>query len=467
MIAHAVLQQRHLAHAVEFRHADAAAEFLDRLGRIPPAAQAGEGRHARIVPAADVSFGDEREQLAFAHDRVVEVEPGELDLLRMVDGRIDALVERVDEPVVERAVVLELQRADRVRDALDRVLQPVGPVVRGVDAPFVAGAVVCGVQDAIHDRVAQVEVGRGHVDLGPQRARAVGKLAFAHAVEQVEVFRGIAIAVRAVPAVRGERAAVLADLVRRQVADVRFAALDQRDRPLVQLLEIVAGEQQPVFVIGSEPADVLDDRIDVFLLFLDRVRVIEAQVELPAVLLGQPVVEQDALGVSDVQIPVGLGRKAYVCDLTPDEVRELRGIAIAVRAVPAVRGERAAVLADLVRRQVADVRFAALDQRDRPLVQLLEIVAGEQQPVFVIGSEPADVLDDRIDVFLLFLDRVRVIEAQVELPAVLLGQPVVEQDALGVSDVQIPVGLGRKARVHAPAPFPAAQVVLDDLLDEV
>ena len=116
-------------------------------------------------------------------------------------------------PVVERPVVLELQRADGVRDPLDRVRLAVRVVVHRVDAPLVAGAVVLGVQDAVHHRVAHVEVGRRHVDLGAQRARSVGELAGLHAREQVEVLLHGAVAVRALLAGLGERAAVLPDLL--------------------------------------------------------------------------------------------------------------------------------------------------------------------------------------------------------------------------------------------------------------
>ena len=86
---------------------------------------------------------------------------------------------------------------------------PVRVVVHRIDAPLVAGAVMLGVQDAVHHRVAHVEVGRRHVDLGAQRARAVRKLARLHAREQVEVLFDGAIAVRALLAGLGQRAAIL------------------------------------------------------------------------------------------------------------------------------------------------------------------------------------------------------------------------------------------------------------------
>jgi hypothetical protein len=71
----------------------------------------------------------------------------------------------------------------------------------------------CARADAVEHRVAHVDVRRRHVDLRAQHVRAVGELAGAHAAEQVEVLSTRAVAVRAVAARLGQRAAVLADLV--------------------------------------------------------------------------------------------------------------------------------------------------------------------------------------------------------------------------------------------------------------
>ncbi len=79
--------------------------------------------------------------------------------------------------------------------------------------------------------------------------------------------------------------------------------------------------------------------------------------------------------------------------------------AVAVRAVLARLAQRAAVCADFVGREVADVGLAFLDELDRPVVELLEIIGRVEQPVFPIAAQPADIVDDRIDVLLLFLGR--------------------------------------------------------------
>ncbi len=69
-----------------------------------------------------------------------------------------------EEPVIEWAVVFEFECADRVCDFFDGVFEAVRPVVHWVDAPFVTGSRMRGVEDAIHDGVSHVEVRVCHVD---------------------------------------------------------------------------------------------------------------------------------------------------------------------------------------------------------------------------------------------------------------------------------------------------------------
>ena len=219
ILADAVLQLRHVDDVLLLRDADPRAEVADRLRRVAAAPQPADRRHPRIVPARHVPLLHELQQLALAHHRVVQVEPRELDLLRLV-----ALDERVHQPVVERPMVLELERAERMRDPLERVRQRVRVVVHRIDAPRVAGPMVRGVADPVERRVAHVEVGRRHVDLRAQHVRAVGELARAHPREQIEVLLDRAIAIRAVLPRLGQRAAVGANLVGVEAVDVGLAA---------------------------------------------------------------------------------------------------------------------------------------------------------------------------------------------------------------------------------------------------
>ena len=214
----------------------------------------------------------------------------------------------LDEPVVERTVDVELKRADAVGDMLNAVTLAVGVVVHRVDAPLVARAVVVGMEDAVHDGVAEHHVGVRHVDLGAQHLAAVGELACTHAAEQVEVLLDRAVAVGAVLARRGHRAAPLANLVEGLVVDVSQTFLYQEFGPLVELLEIVRG----VVLLGpveAQPVDVLLDGVDILGVLLHGVGVVEAQVGLAAVLLRQSEINAYRLGVADVQVAVGFRRK--------------------------------------------------------------------------------------------------------------------------------------------------------------
>ncbi len=305
VLADGELQHADVDQAAGAVDADHVAEGADRRRGVAAATVAGQGRHARVVPAIHVAFIDQLLELALAGDGVVQVEAGELVLARL--GRHRQVGE---EPFVERAVILEFQSADRMRDAFDGVRLPVGEVVARVNAPLVAGLVMMGVTDAVEDRVAQVDVRRRHVDLGAQRAGAVGELAAPHAGEQVEVLLDAALAERAVLARFGQAAAVGAHLLGIEVANEGLAGLDQMNRPLVQLIEIVGGIVLLTGPLEAQPLDVGLDRIDVLLVFLGGVGVVKAQVALAAELLGQAEVQADRLGVTDMQVTVGLRREA-------------------------------------------------------------------------------------------------------------------------------------------------------------
>jgi hypothetical protein len=97
-----------------------------------------------------------------------------------------------------------------------------------------------GVLDAVERRVAQVDVGRSHVDLRAQHVGAVRVSAFTHLAQEMKIFFGRPVTVGRVAARLGQRAAVGADLLGALAVDVSEAALDQVLGRPVHEAEIVA-----------------------------------------------------------------------------------------------------------------------------------------------------------------------------------------------------------------------------------
>ena len=177
-------------------------------------------------------------------------------------------------------------------------------VVARIDRPFVAGARMGGVQDAIQHGIAQVDVARRHIDFCAQHPRPVRKLARLHAAEQIEVFRNRPRAERAVLAGLGQRAAVDANLFLRLVVDIGKASANKAFRPFVQALKVVGGIERLARPLIAEPAHVGLDGIDIFLLFLGRIGVVEAQIAAPCKFLRDAEIERDRFGMTDMQIAV-------------------------------------------------------------------------------------------------------------------------------------------------------------------
>ena len=93
------------------------------------------------------------------------------------------------------------------------------------------------------------------------------------------------------------------------IVDIGLAGTDQMLRPFVQLLEIVGRVIKMLAPIEAEPAHVALDGVDIFLLFLGRVGVVEAQIAVAAEFLRDAEIQADRFGVADMQIAVRLRRE--------------------------------------------------------------------------------------------------------------------------------------------------------------
>ena len=292
--------------AVGLRHTDHLAEVPDRLGRHAPAAEPGDGGHPGVVPPLHVLLLHETEELPLAQHRVVQVQPGHLVL--MGPGLLEAHL--LQQPVVDLPVVLELQRADGVGDVLEGVGETVGEVVEGVDAPRIAPAIVLGVTDPVEDRVPHDHVGMSHVDLGPEDEGPVLELPGLHPPEEVEVLLRGAIPIWALRPGPGDRSPTLPDLLLALLVDVGLPLLDEDLCALVQLLEVVRGEVEVLPPVVAQPTHRVLDRMDVLHVLGERIRVVETEMTHATILGRESEVQDYGLRVSDMEIAVGLGRKA-------------------------------------------------------------------------------------------------------------------------------------------------------------
>lgn len=167
-----------------------------------------------------------------------------------------------------------------------------------------------GVADPVQYGITHRQVGMGHVDLGPQDVRAVRKLPGLHAFEEIPVFCGRPVAVRTVPARFRGRAPVIPHFLPGQAVHVGVALVHELQCVGVQLIEVIGGEVKAIFPVESQPPDVpLDPFHEVHILRLG-IGIVEPEVAQAAVLLRDPEIQADRLGVADMEVAVGLGREA-------------------------------------------------------------------------------------------------------------------------------------------------------------
>ena len=305
LAADAGFQLAHVDEVVRLGDAGLTDEGEDGGRGVTTAAQTAQGRHTGIIPAVDDAHLDQLTQITLAHDGVGHIQTCELALLREL-GAKDVL----DDPVVQRTMVLELKAAHAVGNALDSVLNGVCEVVHRVDAPLVALTVMLGVLNTVDGRVTHVHVGACEVDLCTQGLLALLELTSTHPAEQVEVLLGRAVTPRRwTGRLAGVVAAVLAHLVPAQVVNVCLALIDELLGVLIALVKVVAAVEDAAGGICAQPVQVFDDAVDILLAFTGRVGVVQTKIELAAVLVRDGPVDVDGLRAADVQVAVRLRRK--------------------------------------------------------------------------------------------------------------------------------------------------------------
>ena len=90
-----------------------------------------------------------------------------------------------------------------------------------------------GSDDTVHDRVAEVHVRVGHVDLGAQHHLAILYLAALHSLEETQVLLDRSVAIRRGYTGFGRRTFLFGDLLGRLLIDVGLTLLDKADSQVV------------------------------------------------------------------------------------------------------------------------------------------------------------------------------------------------------------------------------------------
>ena len=299
---------------------------MKTLGRIAAPADAADGRHAGIVPAVDHALVGENQEVALRHEGVVEVQFVELKLAGTVVLNVAPvaapLLDPRDEEVVELVVGHKLQSADGVGDTFEIVALSVGEVVHGIGVPLVARAPVGHVEHAIHDGVAEVHVGRSHVDLGAQNHLAGSHVAGVHLTEEAQALLGGTVAIGRILSGLRRGAFLGGNLLGGLLVDIGTALQDAPFGKVPKILEIV-GSIDLLAPFEAEPLDVLLDGADILHVFLLGIGVVHAQVAGAAELAGGAEIHGDGFGVTDMQIAVGLGREACLQSAAVESVGQI------------------------------------------------------------------------------------------------------------------------------------------------
>ena len=279
--------------------------------RVASATQSGNCGHAWIIPSRNVPLVDQQQKPSLAHQCIRQIQTIEFNLLRMMNADV------FTEPVVQWPAVFKFQRADAVGDTFYRIRLSVRVIVGRIDTPRIARAMMSDIANAVHDRITEQHHLMPHVNFRQQYVFAFVELTGFHATKQIQVFFSAAASMRTVDARLRRCPTAGPDVFKRQAADVGFVFVNELLRPLIKLFKVVRGEEQSVFPVKTQPANICLDRFHVFHVFLFRIRVVKSQIARATVLLSNTEVQADGLRVADMQIAIGFRGETGLDDSLP------------------------------------------------------------------------------------------------------------------------------------------------------
>ena len=193
-------------------------------------------------------------------------------------------------------------------NALHIIADGMSIIVHGVDTPLVARSVVRAMQNTINHGVSEIHVRRSHIDFCTQTFFAVGIFPRFHFAEEAKIFFDAAVFIRAFfPGLR-KRSARRADFFGRKIVYKRFSFENQAFGIFVNRIEKI-GSVHFFRPIVTDPVNITADRVHKFRFFLGRIGIVEKQIAFSAVFFRRAEINEHALYVPDVQIPVRFGGK--------------------------------------------------------------------------------------------------------------------------------------------------------------
>ena len=117
-----------------------------------------------------------------------------------------------------------------------------GEIIHRINAPFITSVMMLLMTDTINDRVAHMQIRRGHVNLGAQRFFPLGKFTGLHPFKEFEVLLRGTTATGAFLARLLRHPAIVLPFFRLKLTNISLAVLNELHRITVQLIEIFRGK---------------------------------------------------------------------------------------------------------------------------------------------------------------------------------------------------------------------------------
>ena len=182
-------------------------------------------------------------------------------------------------------------------------------IIHRINAPFICRTCMCHMRYTINDRITHINVRRFHIYFSTKCHSAIRNFSVFHLFKHAQIIFHASVTVRIILTRFRQCSSVFPHFISRQSGNISLSFSDQFYCIFIHLVKIIRCMKQTVFIICAKPLYITDNGIHEFRFFLGRIGIIKTHVELSAIFLCNAVVEQYALGMSDMQKAIWFRRE--------------------------------------------------------------------------------------------------------------------------------------------------------------
>ena len=177
-----IIKHRIIDRTVRLGHSDKLDKHADGFRCEATSFECRDGNQPGIIPAVHDAFFHQFFNVTLSGYYI-----GQIKFCKFNLARRHLIFYLPDHPVIQRAVILELQRTTGMCNPFNCIFNRMSKIIHRIDAPFVFCIVMCHMCDPVNHWIPHIDIRRCHINLCTQYLASIRILSVFHILKEFQI----------------------------------------------------------------------------------------------------------------------------------------------------------------------------------------------------------------------------------------------------------------------------------------